>query len=175
MEVHYDSTVCTSFIENYKVTGGFIREINKAFCGFSDGPVHAKCETLSKGSSCGPALLEDCTGNINNKSKNHSLVSNSMLYMWRLLFVQLTHVPDYCHSVAILHLQKAPAAVLDLEGKHEDKEVPDFETATHSPTLDQEEGVEIVTGNWGCGAFGGDPQLKTMIQWLAASQVISAT
>ena len=27
----------------------------------------------------------------------------------------------------------------------------------------------IVTGNWGCGAFGGDLQLKAMIQWLAAS------
>ncbi|KAJ4965510.1 hypothetical protein NE237_017359 [Protea cynaroides] len=30
--------------------------------------------------------------------------------------------------------------------------------------------IGIVTGNWGCGAFGGDPELKTIIQWLAASQ-----
>lgn len=29
----------------------------------------------------------------------------------------------------------------------------------------------IATGNWGCGVFGGDPELKAMIQWLAASQV----
>lgn len=28
----------------------------------------------------------------------------------------------------------------------------------------------IATGNWGCGAFGGDPELKAIIQWLAASQ-----
>ena len=28
-----------------------------------------------------------------------------------------------------------------------------------------------MTGNWGCGAFGGDPEIKTTIQWLAASQV----
>ncbi|XP_071798548.1 uncharacterized protein [Asterias amurensis] len=28
----------------------------------------------------------------------------------------------------------------------------------------------ISTGNWGCGAFGGDPQLKSLIQWMAASQ-----
>lgn len=27
----------------------------------------------------------------------------------------------------------------------------------------------IATGNWGCGVFGGDPQLKALIQWLAAS------
>lgn len=28
----------------------------------------------------------------------------------------------------------------------------------------------IATGNWGCGVFGGDPQLKSLIQWMAASQ-----
>lgn len=28
----------------------------------------------------------------------------------------------------------------------------------------------IATGNWGCGAFGGDPQLKSLLQWVAASQ-----
>ncbi|CAK0909068.1 unnamed protein product, partial [Prorocentrum cordatum] len=39
---------------------------------------------------------------------------------------------------------------------------------------DFEEGAGVrreafATGNWGCGVFGGDPQLKSMIQWLAAS------
>ena len=29
--------------------------------------------------------------------------------------------------------------------------------------------ASICTGNWGCGAFGGDLQLKSMIQWLACS------
>lgn len=28
----------------------------------------------------------------------------------------------------------------------------------------------MATGNWGCGAFGGDPQLKSLIQILAASE-----
>ena len=27
----------------------------------------------------------------------------------------------------------------------------------------------VATGNWGCGAFGGDPQLKSLIQWMAVS------
>lgn len=27
----------------------------------------------------------------------------------------------------------------------------------------------VATGNWGCGAFKGDPQLKSMLQWLVAS------
>ena len=27
----------------------------------------------------------------------------------------------------------------------------------------------FATGNWGCGVFGGDPRLKALLQWLAAS------
>lgn len=32
-----------------------------------------------------------------------------------------------------------------------------------------EEISTVTTGNWGCGVFGGDLQLKIIIQWLAAS------
>lgn len=28
----------------------------------------------------------------------------------------------------------------------------------------------VATGNWGCGAFNGDPELKMLIQWMAASE-----
>lgn len=28
----------------------------------------------------------------------------------------------------------------------------------------------VATGNWGCGAFGGDVPIKSMLQWLAASE-----
>lgn len=27
----------------------------------------------------------------------------------------------------------------------------------------------MVTGLWGCGAFGGNPEVKTIIQWCSAS------
>lgn len=36
------------------------------------------------------------------------------------------------------------------------------------PSLVEERQV-LATGNWGCGAFRGDPQLKALVQWLAAS------
>lgn len=29
--------------------------------------------------------------------------------------------------------------------------------------------VPVATGNWGCGAFGGKKELKTIVQWIAAS------
>ena len=38
-------------------------------------------------------------------------------------------------------------------------------------SLVNEDHIGIATGNWGCGAFGGDPELKAIIQWIAASQV----
>jgi len=27
----------------------------------------------------------------------------------------------------------------------------------------------VATGNWGSGCFGGDPRLKALLQWMAAS------
>ncbi|KAK6161529.1 hypothetical protein DH2020_004910 [Rehmannia glutinosa] len=32
--------------------------------------------------------------------------------------------------------------------------------------------IGVATGNWGCGAFGGDPEVKVVNQWLAASQAL---
>lgn len=43
-------------------------------------------------------------------------------------------------------------------------------TNNSQQSLVNEDSIGIATGNWGCGAFGGDPELKTVIQWLAASQ-----
>ncbi|KNA08296.1 hypothetical protein SOVF_163820, partial [Spinacia oleracea] len=43
----------------------------------------------------------------------------------------------------------------------------------HTEYLQQqvhESNVGVATGNWGCGIFGGDAQLKSMIQWVSASQ-----
>jgi len=31
-------------------------------------------------------------------------------------------------------------------------------------SAENEEAAAVATGNWGCGAFGGDPQLKALIQ-----------
>lgn len=34
---------------------------------------------------------------------------------------------------------------------------------------DNSRGMGFATGNWGCGVFGGEPQLKSLVQWVAAS------
>ncbi|ESW29058.1 hypothetical protein PHAVU_002G039900 [Phaseolus vulgaris] len=38
--------------------------------------------------------------------------------------------------------------------------------------MDQGNNIGVATGNWGCGVFGGDPEIKTIIQWLATSQAL---
>lgn len=43
---------------------------------------------------------------------------------------------------------------------------------TSFQSLVHEDNIGVATGNWGCGAFGGDPELKAIVQWLAASQVV---
>lgn len=40
------------------------------------------------------------------------------------------------------------------------------------PSSTEDHEIGVATGNWGCGAFGGDPEVKTVIQWLAASQAL---
>lgn len=39
-------------------------------------------------------------------------------------------------------------------------------------SINSSEYVGVSTGNWGCGAFGGNPEIKSMIQWIAASQAL---
>ncbi|KAA8532188.1 hypothetical protein F0562_006670 [Nyssa sinensis] len=56
------------------------------------------------------------------------------------------------------------------EGILDDQLIRNFKEKS-SQCLDQDE-IGIATGNWGCGAFGGDPELKAIIQWLAASQAL---
>ncbi|CAN6297079.1 unnamed protein product [Urochloa humidicola] len=41
-----------------------------------------------------------------------------------------------------------------------------------SPSISSNGYVGVSTGNWGCGAFGGNPEIKSMIQWIAASQAL---
>ncbi|CAO2835944.1 unnamed protein product [Amaranthus hypochondriacus] len=40
----------------------------------------------------------------------------------------------------------------------------------HYQTQECDSNAGVATGNWGCGVFGGDPEIKSILQWLAASQ-----
>lgn len=49
--------------------------------------------------------------------------------------------------------------------------VQDLNTKDNCRSVIPDECIGVSTGNWGCGAFGGNPEIKSMIQWIAASQV----
>lgn len=56
------------------------------------------------------------------------------------------------------------------EGKYSYQEIRNSQN--DYDMMENSNDIGVATGNWGCGAFGGDPEVKTIIQWLAASQVI---
>lgn len=70
----------------------------------------------------------------------------------------------------MLLVQSHGAALDDAETNRE-KQASNFVRDVEGSDCMNHEDVGVATGNWGCGVFGGDPELKAMIQWLAASQV----
>ncbi|XP_060208779.1 poly(ADP-ribose) glycohydrolase 1-like isoform X2 [Lycium barbarum] len=119
-----------------------LREINKALCGFLD---HFKCHQYQK--FLQDAGFEGCQHDPNVKeSGGHS---------------EVYHSSPGNPSTSSQTIEETLAN--QLFRNHE---------AHYCQPLDYQQEIGVVTGNWGCGAFGGDPQVKAMLQWLAASQVI---
>ncbi|KAK7253129.1 hypothetical protein RIF29_37582 [Crotalaria pallida] len=86
---------------------------------------------------------------------------------------QSTHQWDHkCENGCSSALLNAAAltSMETSEGKISNHEFRNSQNDYHR--IEQENNIGIATGNWGCGAFGGDPELKTIIQWLAASQAL---
>lgn len=70
-----------------------------------------------------------------------------------------------------VQLNEAPSSSIETNGGFMVEEVRKSDEKD-GHFMDPENCIGIATGNWGCGAFGGDPELKAMIQWLAASQAL---
>ncbi|XP_043711714.1 poly(ADP-ribose) glycohydrolase 1-like isoform X2 [Telopea speciosissima] len=117
-----------------------LRETNKAFCGFFD------------------------------QSKQH-------------LYQETFQVEAFCGDKNAQefesHSGKAGSVQMDRplsspEGLNDGASIAELINKSHielsRQSKDPQDDIGIVTGNWGCGAFGGDPELKSIIQWLAASQ-----
>ncbi|KAJ9187182.1 hypothetical protein P3X46_002667 [Hevea brasiliensis] len=115
-------------MRQYKINY-LLREINKAFCGFSDLSKYDHYKRLFQNSGPQGADSEEHYKYGNVLSMNNFLVRGS-----NDLIEDSGEKSTWC--------------------------------------LDHKDKIGIATGNWGCGAFGGDPELKTIIQWLAASQAL---
>ncbi|WZZ54969.1 hypothetical protein YC2023_055076 [Brassica napus] len=73
----------------------------------------------------------------------------------------------------LLHTETSTShgAALDDAETNRQKQASNFVRDVEGSDCMDHEAVGVATGNWGCGVFGGDPELKAMIQWLAASRV----
>lgn len=117
-----------------------LREVNKAFCGFRHQCKYSQCEKLSPDKG----YCESRPDKDNNNTSSQ--------------FMDFTS------------LQEAPSISTETNGSSMLNQVMGNSSERGSESLEREDNVGIATGNWGCGAFGGDPEVKTIIQWLAASQ-----
>eukprot|EP00126_Sphaerothecum_destruens_P002466 Sdes_comp15899_c0_seq1m5022 len=80
---------------------------------------------------------------------------------WKRLYTQIIAIDAYSMSTFLMQLEekyllrelnKAYTGFYDPNSKFPGYSLP-----------------SLATGNWGCGAFGGDPYVKALVQWMAAS------
>ncbi|KAK9115349.1 hypothetical protein Syun_022146 [Stephania yunnanensis] len=117
-----------------------LRETNKAFCGFLDHSIDELSQIIAQDAQIHKYHFDQVI-DVNNEGRNSLLLPESSL---------AADGPN--------------ERVTEAEPKRNSTLEWSFQG------LGPKGNVGIATGNWGCGAFGGDPQLKAVIQWLAASQ-----
>ncbi|CAI9104078.1 OLC1v1002689C2 [Oldenlandia corymbosa var. corymbosa] len=119
-----------------------LREINKAFCGFSYQSKGQQYQEPFKDNDHLESEVDFGVKKLNERVINHSMPLAG--------FSSSSQVTEGAISN-------------ELTGCHE---------TNNCQALPNQEKIGVATGNWGCGAFGGDPEVKAMIQWLAASQAL---
>ncbi|KAG5530344.1 hypothetical protein RHGRI_025324 [Rhododendron griersonianum] len=120
--------------------GCLLREINKAFCGFFDQSRCQQYQRLFEGD-------DSCRTQIDHNVEGPVAMSGDLL----LRHEALSLTSESSEGIFADRLIRSSGGKIIQHVDHQDQ-------------------IGIVTGNWGCGAFGGDPELKATIQWLAASQ-----
>ncbi|XP_050203424.1 poly(ADP-ribose) glycohydrolase 1 [Mercurialis annua] len=135
--------LCSPGLRQFKLKY-LLREVNKAFCGFADKSKYSQYEILIQ--DCG---VQGARSNLDDRD------------------IKFTSGDNFLSNEA----RSAPIENDTCEGKLINGMVGESDKKSSSyPHV--EDRIGIATGNWGCGAFGGDPEVKAIIQWLAASQAL---
>ncbi|KAL4631778.1 hypothetical protein ACB092_04G002800 [Castanea dentata] len=134
--------LCSPRMRQYKQEC-LLRETNKAFCGFFAQSKYQQYKRLFPENGCSGAQLDQNIEDPIGRSRSN-----------------------------LLSHENASTSDETTEEKSVNQVIRNFEETGCESLGHEDNNVGIVTGNWGCGAFGGDPELKTIIQWLAASQAL---
>ncbi|KAG0579667.1 hypothetical protein KC19_4G115200 [Ceratodon purpureus] len=131
-----------------------MRELSKAYCGFLDTPSSRGKPAASRTVSNSCAVKEPSDEPvIDNDSQFDGFYPEAEA-------PQIVDSRDKCINTDVdVVLDDPPGTSEQTQGRDGEK--------TH---MDVTGSLGIATGNWGCGVFGGNLQLKSMLQWLAASQ-----
>lgn len=119
-----------------------VREINKAYCGFFD---QSKYKVYMKN-------FQEASVSKSNLGQNEDFT--------------IANNDHYVSSHTSTHSQDPVVS------SGEDQSANQHNLALPIALETYQENIGIATGNWGCGAFGGDPEIKCVVQWLAASQAL---
>ncbi|XP_030941058.1 poly(ADP-ribose) glycohydrolase 1-like isoform X1 [Quercus lobata] len=134
--------LCSPRMRQYKQEC-LLREINKAFCGFFAPSKYQQYKRLFPENGCSRAQLDQNIEDPIGRSRSN-----------------------------LLSHDNASTSDETTEEKSVNQVISNYEEKGCESLGHEDNNIGIVTGNWGCGAFGGDPELKTIIQWLAASQAL---
>ncbi|XP_058094390.1 poly(ADP-ribose) glycohydrolase 1-like isoform X2 [Magnolia sinica] len=160
--------LCNPRMTQYRLEG-LLREANKAFCGFLDQSKYQQyLKLFQEGSFSRDKSGQDIDG-ADIKARNILPAGDESLSIRTC-----DHVSEKASCSSPGTQLKLPVSSASDEAFNERAsgvELIGNYYQKHSQGPESQNNIGIATGNWGCGAFGGDPELKCTIQWLAASQV----
>ncbi|XP_077225289.1 poly(ADP-ribose) glycohydrolase 1-like isoform X2 [Tasmannia lanceolata] len=161
--------LCWPGLRQYGVEG-LLRETNKAYCGFFDESKRQdSLKLFQEGACCSDKSGLD-VNNVDIEARDVLSVHNDSLAgnFSSEKSLLSTQSPDRTPEILVC----SPLAEMLNERQNAVELIGTSSNCEHIQGSDSRENIGVATGNWGCGAFGGDPELKSIIQWLAASQAL---
>lgn len=129
-----------------------MRELSKAYCGFLD--------TATSRGKPGASRFTVSKGCVVREPSDELMRENDSQFDGFYPESEASQSVDECNNTAMDVVLDDPPGTSDLtQERNGDK-----------ARMEVTGSLGIATGNWGCGVFGGNLPLKSMLQWLAASQ-----
>lgn len=85
-------------------------------------------------------------------------------------YMDSTQVQNGCMSSYVVAIDAMDLRMRNFDEQYEATSIVRELTKSWAGFGIAEAPASVATGNWGCGAFGGDAELKSVLQWLACSR-----
>ena len=127
-----------------------MRELSKAYCGFLDTATFKGKSGVSRKNLDSGCVVKEPSDDLVKGNDDSQLIGFSQ-----------ESAPDESSSTGVdVALDDPPGTSAQTQERDGDEARMEASSSV----------LGVATGNWGCGVFGGNLQLKSLLQWLAASQ-----